>query len=462
MNLIRIIAFTWLSAAWPGLLFSQAGGPPSPVVVAKVVKTTQSASKSFIGTLMPVRKSTIGSAIDGRVTEIFVDAGDPVSMLEGQVDVNGHPLGQPMVQLRTVALDIQIEAAKIELQNRQQLETELKQTLPTEIESAEASVKEIKARLKYSEDNYQRLLELEQSGGGIPRRELDEAFSTFSAQSQLEIAAQTLLNKLTTTRDTRLRQARLRVEAQEAELRRLQDQLDEFTIRAPFAGYVTAKTTELGQWVSRGDAVMEIVQLDPIELVINVPQAYISQLQEALEYQRANDKHLVAEITVDDVPGLFEGRVVQIVPQADLRSRSFPVRIRIKNPEAAIGHALKSGMLARASLFIGRNDEILLVKKDALVLGGPSISLYVIGEDPQTQSTVVRPVPVHVGASIDDWIQVSGSVAAGDLVVVEGNERLTPGQQVQIAKELPDTLSKDPQASGNHDPPTALGSDGGN
>ncbi len=411
---------------------------------------------------MPVRKSTIGSAIDGRVTEIFVDAGDPVSMLEGQVDVNGHPLGQPMVQLRTVALDIQIEAAKIELQNRQQLETELKQTLPTEIESAEASVKEIKARLQYSKDNYQRLLELEQSGGGIPRRELDEAFSTFSAQSQLEIAAQTLLNKLTTTRDTRLRQARLRVEAQEAELRRLQDQLDEFTIRAPFAGYVTAKTTELGQWVSRGDAVMEIVQLDPIELVINVPQAYISQLQEALEFQRANDKHLVAEITVDDVPGLFEGRVVQIVPQADLRSRSFPVRIRIKNPEAAIGHALKSGMLARASLFIGRNDEILLVKKDALVLGGPSISLYVIGEDPQTQSTVVRPVPVHVGASIDDWIQVSGSVAAGDLVVVEGNERLTPGQQVQIAKELPDTLSKDPQASGNHDPPTALGSDGGN
>ncbi len=235
------------------------------------------------------------------------------------------------------------------------------------------------------------------------------------------------------------------MEAQQAEIRRLQELREKYTIRTPFAGYVTSKRTELGQWVSQGSEVMEIVQLDPIELVINVPQAFIQQIQESMRLSRQANRKFTARVSVKNVAQLLQGEVVQIVPQADLRSRSFPVRIRIPNPPGDGGPLLKSGMLAQASLFIDRAEEILLVKKDALVLGGPKIMLYVVNPDPEGPASV-RPVAVDIGASIGEWIEVIGGLSEGDQVVVEGNERLRPGQAVVVSRDLEDTIPLPPDS----------------
>jgi RND family efflux transporter MFP subunit len=424
------------------LIFAQPGAGqrerPSPVIVSRVVKTHQLDSKSFVGSLVPMKRSTVGSAVDGRVTKMFVDEGDLVS---------GDGLGDPLVQLRTVLLDIEIEAADVELRLRQESEDELLQSLPNEIASAEAAVAEVKARLEFSKENYERLLNLNKSGGGVPQQEVNQAYSTYQSQQQLARGAQTLLEKLKVTREARLQQARSKVEAQEAELKRLQELKDNYTIRAPFSGYVTAKSTELGQWVARGETVLEIIQLDPIELVVPVPQTYIQSLQQTLEKHRASNAKLMAQVMVDSLPQLLEGEVVTSIPQADLRSRSFPVKIRLKNPQTPSGHLLKAGMLARATLFIGDEADIMLVKKDALVLGGQDKSVYVVSKDPKTDATIARLVPVEVGASIEDWIQIIGDVKPGDQVVVVGNERLRPGQSIAVAKELPDTFPVESESS---------------
>ena len=432
-------------------LFAQPGMGPSPVVVSRVVSTQQLASKSFVGSLVPLKRSPIGSAVDGRVTHLYVEAGDAVTVDQANI-VNGQPLGQPLVQLRTVSLDIEIEAAQVELRVRQQAEQELQASLPTEIEAAASAIEEISARLKYSQANYDRLQGLYDTGGGVSKQEVDEAFSTFRSQTQLNVGAQSLLKRLNLTRESRLLQARAKVEAQEAEIRRLEETKDKFTIRAPFPGYVTSKNTEVGQWVSRGETVLEVIQLDPIELIVPVPQMYIQALHDALEESRADGRKLMAQVSVDSLPQLFEGEVVKSVPQADLRSRSFPVKIRIPNPKTDTGHLLQAGMLAKATMFVGKDEQILLVKKDALVLGGQQKSLYVVSQDPRSNSTVAKLVPVQVGASIEDWIQVMGDVKADDQVVVEGNERLRPGQAIAVAKEIPDSLPD--SGSGNDNPPT--------
>ncbi|MFT5301565.1 MAG: HlyD family secretion protein [Mariniblastus sp.] len=413
--------------------------PPSPVVVSRVIATEQSSAKSFVGSLVPLRRSTIGSAVDGRVTQMFVEEGDAVTVDLNKL-VNGIPFGQPLVQLKTVSLDIEIEAANVELRIRQQAEKELQESLPTEIAGAQSAVAEIKARLKYSKANNERMQNLFETGGGVSQREVDEAYSTYLSQTQLNIGVETLLKKLTVTRESRLQQAHHKVEAQKAELRRLGELKNDYTIRAPFSGYVTSKNTELGQWVARGETVLEIIQLDPIELVIPVPQTYIQALQESMEKARESNSKLKAQISVDSLPHLLEGEVVQAVPQADLRSRSFPVKIRIKNPKTVTGHLLKSGMLARATMFLGNNERTLMVKKDALVLGGLEKSLYIVSTDPQTKMSVAKLVQVTVGASIGDWIQVIGNIQAGDQVVVEGNERLQPGQSIKVDSELTDKL----------------------
>jgi hypothetical protein len=81
----------------------------------------------------------------------------------------------------------------------------------------------------------------------------------------------------------------------------------------------------------------------------------------------------------------------------------------------------------------GEKQNALLVPKDALVLGGPTPVVYVVvSGDPSNKHDQVAPVPVKLGVAQGDLIQVTGAVVAGQLVVVQGNERLFPGQAVSV------------------------------
>ncbi len=169
-----------------GQALAQPGRGPSPVVVSRVVSTRQAASISFVGSLVPLKRSTIGSAVDGRVTQVLVDEGDAVTVDETAI-VDGQPLGQLLVQLRTVSLDIEIDAAEIDLRAREQSEKELQATLPTEIDAAQSAIAEIQARLKYSQSNYERIENLSSTGGGVSKNEIDEAFSQYRSLSQMNL-----------------------------------------------------------------------------------------------------------------------------------------------------------------------------------------------------------------------------------------------------------------------------------
>jgi multidrug efflux pump subunit AcrA (membrane-fusion protein) len=145
---------------------------------------------------------------------------------------------------------------------------------------------------------------------------------------------------------------------------------------------------------------------------------------------------------IGDTP--FSGVVSAIVPQADVQARTFPVKVRIKNQLTEDGPQLKSGMYARAMLPTGTKQMAMLVPKDALVLGGPQPMLFVVDVSSRDSKLgKVRPVPVDLGLAQGSVIQVSASgLQAGQLVVVQGNERLRPGQDVQIQR-----LMSEPDAS---------------
>ncbi len=413
--------------------------PPASVVVAKVAQVKLAGSESFIGTVTPIRTSIVGSAVGGRVTQLFATEGQFVTMTDDKSEFEPGPLGQPLAQLRTVTLDTEIAAAESELREQEQAVAELKASLPLEIETAQANVDEIQARLTYSQDNWQRLRDLNKGGGGLSEREVQEAFSQYQSQTQLLIAQKATLNRLNATRETRLARAQAILDNRRAEVRRLAEMRENYTIRTPFEGFVIRKMTEVGQWVAAGDPVFEIIQLDPIELVINVPQDYIHPIQGSLDAARESGAPMSAQVAIEAVSGVLVGEVTQIVPQADLRSRSFPVKIRLQNPKSAAGYLLKSGMLGRASFFVGAEKEMLMVPKDALVLG-QQIKVMAADEqpvpgDPKATTLVVRSVPVDVGAALGNWIQVTGMLQPDERVVIRGNERLMPGQTLTILEE---------------------------
>jgi RND family efflux transporter MFP subunit len=212
-----------------------------------------------------------------------------------------------------------------------------------------------------------------------------------------------------------------RVKAQEEEIRRLEDIIKKHTIVAPFNGYVVAEHVELGQWVSPSDPVVEMVDIEAVEVEVMVPQDYIAKV-------RPSDTAGVRVEGLDGPP--LAGTVRRIVPSADLRARTFPVKVHLANPE----HVLKAGMLADVTLPVGTPTRAVMVPKDALVLGGRRYQVFVVEGEGDQQQAKARAVSVQLGASDGQWVAVAAEPAlkAGQRVVVQGNERLLDGAAVQV------------------------------
>jgi RND family efflux transporter MFP subunit len=400
---------------------SVAQGPPraSQVVVSPIVEKEITVGQAFVGTVMPSRKAIIGSAVDGRVIEFPFNEGDRVAE------------GQPLAQLLTDTIKLEVQAAEAELELRRQALAELENgTRPEELEQAQARMASAEARRKYMQARRERWQQLYETNRAISEEELDEAVSSGIEAEQAYLEAKAA-NDLAVAgpRKEQIAQARAQAAVQEAMVERLKDQLTKHTIISRFDGYVTAEHTEVGQWVKQGDPVAEVAALDEVEIEAHVVEQHVPHVR-------------VGNEVVVDVPAIpgqrFAGIVTEIVPQADVQSRTFPVKIRVANVLTDEVPLLKSGMYARVSLPTGIRQVAMLVPKDALVLGGPQPMVFVVeGATADGQTGKAMPVPVQVGVADGGLIQVTGPLKAGQVVVVQGNERLRPGQDVAIQRTIP-------------------------
>ena len=155
---------------------------------------------------------------------------------------------------------------------------------------------------------------------------------------------------------------------QEELINELEDSIEQHTIRAPFNGYVTKEQTEVGQWISKGGPIAEIVELDSVDIILPVVETYISGLRAKSPEGPGTQTW---EVNVEAIPGeVLTGEVIAIVPQADYQARTFPVKIRVENHLDPQTNAvmLKPGMFARVTLPVRTVNRAVMVPKDALVL----------------------------------------------------------------------------------------------
>jgi RND family efflux transporter MFP subunit len=426
MRRLPFLAFVLLVAlSAVAATFAQApgGGRPKPVVaLGQVEQAVIATEQTFVGTVMPLRKSTVGSAVDGRVEEYLVNEGDAVTA------------GQPLARLRTRTIELEISAAQAELEYRRQELAELKNgARPEEIEQARARMAGAKALHEYTSlrlARAQKLFERKINSEDELQDVTSEAQQAEQAYLEAKVAYDLVLAG---ARQEKIAQFAARVLAQEEEIKRLEDRLDKHTIVAPFDGYVTKEHTEVGQWIKQGDMVAEVVDVSQVDVEALVLESYLASVQ----------GEVLARVEVGAVPDeIFTGSVALVVPQADVRSRSFPVKIRLENEIVDGIPRLKPGMFARVVLPVGKRHKALVVPKDAIELGGTTPMVFVVDRDPRDAALgKARTVMVALGAAVEGMIQVrvtGGELKPGEWVVVAGNERLQrkqpdqPGQDVTI------------------------------
>jgi RND family efflux transporter MFP subunit len=409
LDILPLIAIAH-AAASPNTALSQ--GLPTLVTIEPIVEKELAASQSFVGTVMPLRKAIVGSAVDGRVIEFPLNEGDRVER------------GGVLAQLLTDTIQLELAAAEAELELRKQELGELENgTRPGELEQAKARMLAADARWKYAKARRDRA---EKVGQAITNEQREEMFAleVEGQQAYLDAKAAHEL-AVEGPRKEQIAQAAAQVAMQQATVDRLKDRLEKHTIISRFPGYVTVEHTEVGQWVQQGDPVAEVVALDEVEIVAHVVEQYVPHIR----------VHMVVNV---DIPALagepLPGVVSAIVPQADVQARTFPVKVRVKNQLSDDGPLVKSGMYARVLLPTGKSELATIVSKDALVLGGAQPVVFVIDAPPNAKSGKVSPIPVKLGTADGNMIQVTGNLKPGQHVVVQGNERLQPGQEVMIQR----------------------------
>lgn len=392
-----------------------ASKPPPPVVVVEVTAEQVNSGYRVVGEILPLRTSVVGSGADGRVATFHVEVGQSVKV------------GQPLATLLTQTLQIELAAAKAELKLYQQEYAEVNNgSRPEEIAEAEALASAAEIARKNAGIQLQRLSGLTASGAATPA-DLDNAREMAESASARSQAAQALLKKIIAgPRKEQVAQRLAQVELQEQRVALINDRIEKHTIRAPFDGFVSAEFTEVGAWISRGDPVAQIVQLDEVEVQLPVTADYVSKL----ELGRT------VRVEFPELPSrLMTGTIDRIVPFSESRSRTFPVLIRLRNEIRDTVPVLMAGMLARVELPAGALRSLPVVPKDALVLNDQSKYIVIVDRDPQDSNVgVARRVDVDLGVAVGTNIQVLGDITAGDLVVVVGNERLSDGDEVSLVR----------------------------
>ncbi len=256
-------------------------------------------------------------------------------------------------------------------------------TIRMQLEEAKAEIIPIKAKLNFFNREVERLDKLAKQNNAAKNR-LDEVISDRD-QMRGELSM----------KQTRLAQAR--------------DTLNRTTINAPFTGVVAERFKEEGEWAKIGDELLRLVNTEAKEI-----QGRIQQQSAALIKQGDS-------IVVTDGKSQIMTLVKTLVPVGDAVSRLYEIRLEFQESGWMAGHAV------RIKVPTANSQNAMVVPRDALVIRGNTIKIFRILEDNTAEVIFVK-----TGISHGDLIEVIGEISEGDKIVIRGNERLRPQQQVNI------------------------------
>ncbi|MFI4875161.1 MAG: efflux RND transporter periplasmic adaptor subunit [Blastopirellula sp. JB062] len=220
--------------------------------------------------------------------------------------------------------------------------------------------------------------------------------------------------------EARLATDQRRIDEIKRQIELIQVRLDDTTVRAPYDAQVIERHTEPGEWIRAGEPFITLVSTGQIEAWLEIPERYAGVLSQYADQSAVkivgSDKHFVAAATK---------RVNQVHP----RTRTFQFVLTLDDPN----NELSPGMSVDAWLPIGPKQEDLTVPKDAIVRSAGSTFVYKAVEGDQGTTAVRQPVKVKFETG--RWVVVEAiGLTPGDMVIIEGNERILPGTPIAITK----------------------------
>ena len=246
-------------------------------------------------------------------------------------------------------------------------------------------------------------------------------------KAEVDFRAKTLmddeLDEETRTERARLAQSVTGLDQARAEYGRAMLKLKQTTVRAPFEGRVADLEVVPGQYVSEGEEVLTVVDLDPIKVQVQVLGTQIPHLAEG----RA------ASLVFAALPDTtFEGTIASINPIVNPETGTGRVTVYLPNRDGRI----KPGMYADATLQAQHYPNRLLVPRRAVLEKRRRTMLFVV-EDDRAKWRYVNP-----GLQNKEFVELleegpeDGWVEPGEIVLVDGHFYLPHDAAVKLVEDV--------------------------
>jgi RND family efflux transporter MFP subunit len=189
--------------------------------------------------------------------------------------------------------------------------------------------------------------------------------------------------------------------------------LEKTKIIAPFNGNVSERFAHIGELISIGRPLVQLVDTKNLDIKIAAPISIAPFLQKN------------AKVMVKWQNQLIELPIRTWSKAGNQLSRTFDVRLSANNVDVLAGSAVM------VSLPKQRAQSAMLVPRDALVLRENETYVLTVNEDEQAVK-----VSVILGQGVDEYISVIGNLSLDDKVIIRGGERLQDGQKVRFNNGL--------------------------
>jgi RND family efflux transporter MFP subunit len=358
------------------------------VATVPVLERSTRRGIEVVGSLEAQDEVTVSSQSSGNLEEIGVDVGTPVS--------RGQAIGR--IDSRELRLRVeQSEAALRQAEARLGIGPgeKLDPQKQPDVRQAKAALE----RARFDLNASQRLVEQ----GDISRQQLDVAQRAFEqAEARYQAAFENVRNLEAVLAEKR------------ASLELSRKQLNDSAIISPLSGIVKEKLASRGEYLQPGKAVATIVQINPLRLKLEVPEAFSASIS------RGQTVTLKVDAFADRE---FQGQIKRINPSVDEKNRSLIAEAEVPNGSGL----LRPGMFARAQVVSKTEGMAMMVPERAVVSLAGVNKVFVV----EGARAVER--QVKIGTRDGSLVEILEGVRVGERVVTTNTDKLHDGVTVSAA-----------------------------
>lgn len=429
------------------------GAPPPPEVQVALVKPDSvDVYREYPAEFKPVQTVEIRTRVGGTLESVHFTEGSLVSAGQELFQIDPQPYYADIKAAQASVAKAQAGLSQSEARVSQargalaQAQARLeKARTQVNFQQSSAQLAQAEATLDAAEREVRRYQPLKDQGA-VPGQQYDKAVD----QRDIARAARDALKaQLTNTgvsdradvgvAEADVQSAKANVEssvsavgAARADLQAAQNSLDTAnlylsytSVKAPFTGFIGRLNLDRGTMIVQGNAVLATLNsADPMYADFSIAETEYLELRKAGGFSEAP-----FELTLSNAETYpHAGSFVLTENHVDPKTGAIVLRARFQNPN----YLLKPGGFARIRMKNHSDRNAILVAQKAIFANQSLNSVYVVKAD-----NTVEPRTVELGDRVGERVVVKSGLKKGELIIVDGLQKVRPGITVSIKTEAP-------------------------